>query len=223
VLEEFRLIDALLDEDRRASPPYFVAHAFALVGTIHEARGDRVESDRAAALLTSLATSFAGRLHPFLVRLLVERGDPETARSRPRPVNWRVHAADAYEAYAELLAAEGAWDRAPALLAEMREHARIAPAPSVAAFADRLEGRAALAAGDLPRAVELLTAASAAFADLQAPWERALTDLDLGRASDLAGSTDEARTTLDRALATFEQIRAMRDVARTKAALAELG
>ncbi len=223
VLAEFRAIDALLDEDRRASPPYFVAHAFALVGTIHEARGDRIESDRAAALLTSLATSFAGRLHPFLVRFLVERGELDLARSRPRPVNWRVHAADAYEAAAELLVAEERWVDAPELLAEMREHARVAPAPSVLAFADRLEGRAALAAGDPARAVELLTAASAGFTDLQTPWERALTDLDLARAAHRAGRDEESRATLDRALATFEELRAARDVERARTVRAELG
>ena len=105
----------------------------------------------------------------------------------------------------------------------MREHARIAPAPSVAAFADRLEGRAALAAGNLERAIELLTAASAAFADLQAPWERALTDLDLGRALAAAGRTDDARRVLVGAVAAFERLGAARDVARARDGLAGLG
>ncbi|MGZ8570887.1 MAG: adenylate/guanylate cyclase domain-containing protein [Actinomycetota bacterium] len=221
-LEEMRLIDAMLDEDRRATPPYFVAHAFAVAGTIHEARGDRVESDRAAARLTSLATSFAGRLHPFLVRLLVDRGDLETAKTRPRPVNWRVHAADAYEADAELLAAGGDRDRAPALLADMRRHAEVAPAPSVAAFADRLEGQVALAAGDVDRGVELLTAASAAFAELEAPWERARTDLVLGEGLTDIGTADDAREVLDRALRTFEELRTPRRIEDVRSLLAEL-
>jgi tetratricopeptide (TPR) repeat protein len=222
-LLEVALIDGMLDEDRRASPPYFVAHAFALAATIHEARGDRIQSDRAAALLTTLHTSFAGRLHPFLVRLLVERGDLETARTRLRPSNWRVHAADSYEADAELLAAEGAWQRAPALLAEMRTHALQAPSPSVSAFADRLEGRAALAAGEADRAIPLLEAARAVFADRQVPWERGLSDLDLARAHTQLGRRDAARATLTSALEAFEALRAARDVARARAALSELG
>ncbi len=212
----------MLDEDRRAPPRTSWRTRSPSPATIHEARGDRVESDRAAARLTSLATSFAGRLHPFLVRLLVDRGDLDIAETRPRPVNWRVHAADAYEADAELLAASGAWDRAPALLADMREHAEAAPAPSVAAFADRLEGLVALEAGDVDRAVELLTAASAAFTELETPWERARTDLLLGKALHATGDVDAAREVLDRAGRTFEELRTPRRIEEVRALLAEL-
>ena len=58
-------------------PAYFVSHSFAASAAIHEARGDRVQSDRFAGLLTRMMGEGQGRLYSWLMRLLVLRGDLE--------------------------------------------------------------------------------------------------------------------------------------------------
>jgi class 3 adenylate cyclase/tetratricopeptide (TPR) repeat protein len=213
---EFGHVLDLLD-DRRDDPPYFVTHAFAAAAAIHEARGDRVRSDRLAGLLSRLAGEGQARMVPWLGRFLVLRGDIEAARALGRAANWQVHAADAYEADSELLAAGGVWDEAPALLAQMRRHAAAADSPSLLAFADRLEGRAAFAAGDAAAAVGLLERAVAGFADLGAAWERALTELDLAAALSATGRGEEAVLTAASAAETFERLGCVRDLARARA------
>jgi class 3 adenylate cyclase/tetratricopeptide (TPR) repeat protein len=186
--EEFGRIVALLD-DRRDDPPYFVTHAFAAIAAIHESRGDRVQSDRLSGLLVRLMSETSGRLYPWLIRLLVGRGDIEAARRLERPSTWQVHAADAFEAEGELLAILGAWDLVPVALAEMRLHATNATSPSLEAFADRLEGRAAFARADADAAVPVLERAAVRFGELDAVWERAITELDLASALAAAGET----------------------------------
>jgi hypothetical protein len=54
--------------------------------------------------------------------------------------------------------------------------------PSVFAFADRLEARAAPVASDPEPGIPLLVAASARFGELEMPFERAVTDLKLAEA-----------------------------------------
>jgi Tetratricopeptide repeat len=93
----------------------------------------------------------------------------------------------------------------------------------VTAFADRLEGQAALASGDVDRGIERLEAASAAFAELETPWERARTDRLLGEALIATGALDAAREVLDRAGSTLEGLRLPRRVEEVRALRAELG
>jgi class 3 adenylate cyclase/tetratricopeptide (TPR) repeat protein len=221
-VDEFPILLDLLGE-RRADPPYFVAHAFAMVGIIHEVRGDRMQSDRLTATLLPLASGYMGRLYAFLVRLLVERGDLVEARSLTRPANWRVHAGDAYEGEGELLAALGEWADVPAFVEEARGHAARAPALALDAFADRLEGRAALAAGDVNLALERLDAASAAFSRLSVPWERAITDLLLAQALESVGRTDVARLRATAALEVLDRLQAHRGASSARALLDGLG
>lgn len=65
--------------------------------------------------------------------------------------------------------------------------------PSVFAFADRLEARAAPVASDPEPGIPLLVAASARFGELEMPFERAVTDLKLAEALIATGQTEEAR------------------------------
>src|SRR5205807_8724468 len=109
-LAQFERVRELL-EDRRDEPPYFATHAYAAAGIIHEARGERLESDRLADLLLPMGAGFSARLYAWLTRLLIERGeiDRAVAYFAARPAAWRVHTAEVLAARCELIAAVGAW------------------------------------------------------------------------------------------------------------------
>ncbi|TMK37784.1 MAG: hypothetical protein E6G58_00815 [Actinobacteria bacterium] len=210
-LAEHYLIRRLLDE-RRDDPPYFVGQATGASAMIHESRGDRVESDRLAGTLVRIASG-SSRVQAFLLRLLAMRGDAAATHSFERPRNWRIHANDLYEAEAELLATVGTWHEAPQLVEAMRRHEARTGTTALVAFADRLEGRAAVAAGDAARAEASLRAAIERFDRLEATWERALTEVDLARAVASVDRQDEARAIIAPAVDTFEGLRAAKDLA----------
>jgi hypothetical protein len=115
---------------------------------------------------------------------------------------------------AEHLVAVQAWDRVPAFVEDTRAYASAAGIGVLAMHADRLEGRAALAAGDPVRAVDLLERASAGFGSLAARWERARTDASLAGALADAGRDDDARVRWRHASAMFEELRAGREIDR---------
>ena len=215
-LAELDRMRALLG-DRRDDPPNFASHAFAAAAAIHESRDDRIESDALAGVLLHLGTGAHVRLYPWLLRLLIQRGDVETAEGLRRGPTWRVHAGDVYESDAELLALRRAWEEVPHLLGVMRAHAVAAGTPSVAAFADRLEGRAVLARGDADAAVRMLEKAVRAFAHLEALWERAFTELDFADALRAVGRDAEATSAAGNAAATFESLGCAKDLARARA------
>jgi tetratricopeptide (TPR) repeat protein len=204
-LDGFASIRRML-ENREDDPPYFATHAFAVAGVIHERREERVRSDALAAAILRMVTESSGRLYPSILRFLVVRGDLTQATGLRRPHNWAVHAGDALEAEAERLAASEQWDQAADLVNEMRRHAEAADAASVPAFADRLEGRAALAGGDFAGARRSLERAVEGFEAIEAPWERALSELDLARVPSSAGKDQETDTWAARAAATFDTI-----------------
>ena len=81
---------------------------------------------------------------------------------------------------------------------------------------DRLEGRAAIAAGDHPRGLELLQRAGHSFADLGATWERARTELDVADVLTAAARTDEARSMLDTATPDLERAGALIEIERLR-------
>jgi tetratricopeptide (TPR) repeat protein len=217
-LDEYELVVALMGEGAD-HPPYFVTQGVAVAALIRELRGERATSDRMTSTMLSLMNNQAGRLYPFLLRVLVARGDLERARSIALPSVWRVHANDVYESQAELTAAIQAWDEAPDLVRTMREHAERAGTTALIPFADRLEGRTALASGDPATAVSLLQRAADRFEELSVPWERALTLVDLGRALADVGRRDDARAALEDAMSTFAALGSVGDVERARAVL----
>ena len=105
------------------------------------------------------------------------------------------------------------WDGVDARIEGMHAHAEKTDAQTVAAFADRLEGRAAFAAGDDARAEASLRSAIEGFDRLGAVWERALTEVDLAGSLGRRGRGDEARAIVAPAIATFEGLRAVKDLA----------
>jgi tetratricopeptide (TPR) repeat protein len=215
-MDEYGRMEMLLGE-RRDGPPYFVMHATACAALIHELRAEATRSDRLTTVMLASITGQSGRLYAFLIRVLVARGEIGRARALPLAQSWQVHANDVYEAHAELLAAAEAWDEAPAHVQVMREHAAAAETAALVPFADRLEGRAALAAGDPGAAAELLRRSADRFGELEAPWERALSLTDLARASVATGDRLAAFSEIDEAIATFAEFRSERDLERARA------
>ena len=142
--------------------------------------------------------------------LLVERDDLGPAREllNNLPPAWRVHTAEVLEARCEFVAAAGAWDQVPALTEEARAYSAASEALPPSVYADRLEGRAALAAGDPQAAVQALARAVEGFDRLGTPYDLARTAVDLAEALIASGRTTEVAAILDRAAATFEQLRA---------------
>ncbi|MGH2680329.1 MAG: ATP-binding protein [Actinomycetota bacterium] len=215
-LDEFASLRVIL-EDREDDPPYFATHAFGVAGVIHQRRGERVQSDGLAAAMLRMVTDTSGRLYPSLLHFLVVRGDLEKAGALRRPHNWRVHAGDALESEAERAAALGAWTSVPELLTEMRLLAEKTASSALVPFADRLEGRAALAGGDHASARRSLEQALTGFESIDALWERALTELDLARAASAAGDLDARDDRVARATVTFDEIGDAQGVAAARA------
>jgi hypothetical protein len=92
---------------------------------------------------------------------------------------------------------------------------------SLPLFADRLEGRAAAARGDVAKATELLGRSAEGFAALEARWEEAcsrllLVEVLLG--SDKQTAEQELRT----ALPVFKRLGSVREVERARVSLAEI-
>jgi len=205
-------------DDRRDQPPYFASNAYGTAGQIHTSRGDVARSDQVIQILAPRYLGFSARLYPWLLRLHILRGELDAARAIQRPPAWRVHATDAYEAESEL-----AWairdPNAAELAAEMRRYASENGAPSTDAFADRLTGRLAAADGDHATALLRLADAIGSFERLDAPWERALTVVEVGRSRSAMGDVDAARASWTDARATFERLGAVQDLGTVDALL----
>jgi class 3 adenylate cyclase len=206
-------------DDRRDQPPYFATHAYGTAGQIHTSRGDVARSDQVTNILAPLMSPSSARMYPWLLRLYVLRGELDAARALTRPTAWRVHATESYEAESEL-----AWatrdPNAAALADEMRRHAAEMGAVSAGAFAERLAGRLAASEGDHNSARRSLTRSIGTFERLDAPWERALTLLDLGRSQAATADDDAARASWTDARTTFERLGAVRDLATVDELLA---
>jgi class 3 adenylate cyclase len=125
------------------------------------------------------------------------------------------------EVLCEIAAARERWDEAPGLVVAAREEAEVGELLALPLFADRLEGRAAAAAGDVSRASELLARSAEGFAALEARWEEAWSRLLLGElllGSDRRGAERELAV----AVPVFEELRSVREAARARALLAEV-
>ncbi len=196
--------------DRRDAPPYFCAAAYAKVAAIHARRGERVESDMLAHIVMRMPSERGVQLYPDMLKMHLARGEVGEARARMLPDAWRTLVGDALEARARAAAAARAWDEVPALLDEMRTCAASSTWPALEAEIARLEGRTALAAGDVERGLERLTTASAAWSALGCIWDAAVTDLEMAEAG---GAASRAAS----AAATFERLRTPSYLARARA------
>jgi hypothetical protein len=212
--------------ERASDPPGFVRRLFGGAALIHEARGDTARADQ------YLAITFRDRIRGrgagaavWAIPILARRGRFDEAFALAAE-DWtsalRANRGLALEGECELVAESGAWERAEDVLARSRQHAEEAGLLSVPAFADRLEGRAAHAAGQTARSVDILRRARDGFASLEARWEAAVTDLSLAEALLQAGRRGEAAELLPGALAVFEELRCIRELAQARELLTKL-
>jgi hypothetical protein len=199
-------------------------HSFRLYGVaayLSEVAGDSAavdryigRLDRSQAVQGSVGISGA-RL--WIVMTLIRRREFGEARARlavQDPVRDIQNRDLTLEAWADLVAAEGAWDEAPTIVAEARDWAGRTGLRFLPAVADRLEGQTALAAGEHEAAARLLERARDAFTKLEVPWERARTELSLAQAYLAADRGTEAAAA---ALETFTALRAAVETERATA------
>jgi hypothetical protein len=193
-----------------------------------ELRGEHDDADRYLALGLRYVEqrSFGqvpGRsIHPPPLALVLARRrrfDDALALVALRPRSGSAGAT--LEVLCELAAAGERWDEADALVAAAREEAEVGELLALPLFADRLEGRAAAASGDVARAAELLRRSADGFAALEARWEEAWSRLLLGETllrTDSSGAEQELRA----ALPVFEQLGSVAEVKRARSSLDEI-
>jgi hypothetical protein len=165
-------------------------------------RGDRAESDRVADGIAAPRLPVSVRAYPWRVWLRLAHRDVAGAQEMlGAPVRaWKTHAGSVHEARCDTLLAASAWDEAPQVAATVRAYAVQAPAPATEAFADRLDGAAALARGEIETSLALLERSVRGFDGCVAVWERARTQrlLEVAlRRVDRAADADQARAESD--------------------------
>ncbi|MBD0328489.1 MAG: AAA family ATPase [Thermoleophilia bacterium] len=207
---------------RGEAPAGYTTLAYASRALTHVRRGEHDEADRYvdAALRYFRGQRLpAGRslLHSAPLALaLAQTGRFEEALAL-LPFAPRTGGAGAtLEALCEIAAARERWDEAPGLVSAAREEAEAGGLLALPLVADRLEGRAAAAGGDVRRGAELLARSADGFAELEARWEEAWSRLLL---AELAASTDAgiAERHLGAALRVFEQLGSVRELERSRA------
>ncbi|MEX2458687.1 MAG: AAA family ATPase, partial [Actinomycetota bacterium] len=204
--------------DRWDDPPGFALRAFGAGAYLLDAMGNRGAADRYLSVATDETRRSLLSAAPWVGELLARRGEFERARTildEQDPSARRQNSGLILEARCELLAEEAAWDEADKVAGEARAHAAQNGLEALPAFADRLEGRAALAAGDHDRAIRLLRHALDRFGSLGADWEAARTRLDLAT-SLAAASPARARAEAEAALEDLERMGAIRETSRAR-------
>jgi hypothetical protein len=206
-------LDAAMDHDRPFS--YHTMRLYGVAAYLNDVAGD---SDAADSLIAELDRSQATRgsvgvsgARLWIVETLVRRGRFAEARARfaeADPVREVQNRDLDFEAWAALIAAEGSWDQVPPIVADARAWADKTGLLALPAFADRLEGQAALAAGDVERGLDLLRRSRATSARLEAAWDRARTELILAAALLEADERREAADVLHAALSTLTSLQA---------------
>ena len=195
----------------------------------HEARGDTTAADHLVAVVSRVEGGLgrvSGQVSPWLIRLAIRRGDLDGARARlKKAMDQRIGGNSGFllEVACELAAHECAWERAAALATEARATAQAGGSLALPCFADRLEGQAAVAAGDRRGGPELLERAARGFEGIGARWERARTELALSETLAAGGNEDEARKHISAALPALEAAGAVEELERARELAERLG
>jgi class 3 adenylate cyclase/tetratricopeptide (TPR) repeat protein len=216
--------------ERAAEPPYFAARPFAAAALAHEVQGNRAASDRFIALIAALderqGAARATERDPWIAWTLSRRKAFDEARARlwsSLMETWRVGLPIVMEARCDLLGDMEAWEEVPGFVEGARAYAKEAGLEALPSFADRLEGRAALAAGRRLVAENMLKRAAEGFASVEAAWEEACTRLFLAEAMLLARRIAEAREELEKAWPVFQRLQSVRELARARELIAGNG
>ncbi len=217
----YDVLDGAVEHDRPLS--YHTMRLYGIAAYLKEVAGDQASAD---ALIEKLDQSQASRgrvgvsgARLWIVQVLVRRGRFAEARERLAvvdPVRDGQNRDLTYEAWADLVAVEGTWDEAGNIVAKAREWAARTKLSVLPAFADRLEGGSALAAGDAEMGLDLLRRARETFASVAAAWERARTEILLADALAGAGRMDEAAESAGAALATLSALDAPIETERAR-------
>ena len=214
--------------DRRETPPGFAPQYLVIAAFIHDARGERAMADRYVQLVGWLE-GVEDRPDTVVAlwrsRLLARQGRSEEARAlleRPEIADDQRGRDEVLEAWCELVAEEGAWGDAPAIVEQARSHATWAGVPPLELYAGRLQGRLNAATGDREGAADLLRIAADGFAGLEAEWEAAVTRLELATVQASLGRATEARDRYEDVIPVFERLRSVRELDRASGLLARL-
>jgi tetratricopeptide (TPR) repeat protein len=215
--------------ERFERPPVFSWRMFGAVAFIHDAQGNRAAADRYLRILERAAVEQKRMLfmgEAWVATILARRGEFDACRELQAEGDaspWRPYFyGSMLEARCELVAEQGSWEEAQEVASMARSHAAETGLLALPAFADRLEGRAALAEGDARRSLELLTKARTTFVRLEARWEAACTDLSLAEAKMAAGDADGAGALVREAVDVFEPLRSGRELQQAGELLARL-
>ncbi len=222
--DTYERVDAILDPDR---PLRYHSHRlYGVAAYIREVTGDAEAADRLIGRLDSsqadLGTVGVAGARSWIIAVLARRGEFAAARERLAvvdPVRDIQNRDMTLEAWADVIATEGTWDEAAAVISEAREWSERTGLIFLPAVADRLEGQAALAAGQVEEAIEHLGRARMTFTELGAIWERARTEQALSRALQAAGRTNDASEATQAALGTFEGLGATREAEESLASM----
>ena len=149
----------------------------------------RLAQDEVEAASTMIADAIA---HPFDIP------------SKERPPFGDLRLAPLLDAQAEIAAAADDVETIRLAADGLQSIADAYPSRSLAAGAALAHARAALLTGDLEQAIHRAAAATAAWADIGAPFETAVARMVLGDAHHRSGNTDGARMEWQAARTTFE-------------------
>jgi class 3 adenylate cyclase len=218
-------LERIAAEDPRELPVGYTIRGYAYAALWHELRGERepadvyIELTRRYFELRRWQDSPASVHAPPLALALARRGLFDEALALIPLVPRTGSAGFTLQAMCEIAAERASWDEAPGLAAAAREEAAVGEQRSLPLYADRLEGRAAAAAGDTARAARLLDRSLAGFAALGARWEEACSRLLL---AEILAETDgrRAERELTAALPVFEKLGSVREAERTRKLLA---
>ena len=183
------------------------------LGTIRLRKGDLIGAEEAF----TQAHQHAWSPQPGLALLRLAQGDagaaaaliadaiehPMDIPSKERPPFADLRLAPLLDAQAEIALRAGDPATAERAAAALSDIAARYLSPGLAAAATLARGRASLAAGDTRSAIDCLSAAASAWAELDAPYETACARAELGRAYRGTGREDRAGMEWTAALAAF--------------------
>jgi len=215
-LEDYERMEAERAVTRFGTTGYFTLTMWSCIALLHELRGERAASDR---ILARLDTELVGgtptvRVIPFVARLFAHRGSDEAfarIESSASLVGREMGLGLILEAQCDVTAELGRFELADETIGDSRAFAARAQLEALPFYADRLDGRAALARGDVSRALEMLARARDGFVALGAPWEAAVAQVWLGEAQLAAGQAGDACRCATEAFEVFDELRSVRE------------
>jgi len=206
--------------ERADEPTSGFASPWPAAAFVHEARGHRSASDRLLDQVYAIERArgrLSARLSVLIALTLILRCDFAAARRRLDEVLAREEGPDRpflLAADAELLLQEERWSELPGAVEALRLGEAQSGARMLTPIADRLAGRAALAANKPSDALPLLEAAARGFAELEMAVDSAVAGVDLAGALLELGHVAEARRSAGAAREVLESVGYLQELVR---------